>query len=83
MTGRFERDATLGAVERERVSCSPASRSSSARWPRRGGTTRSDPASLRLLSAGAPLDRETFDLFHDRIGIPVRQLYGCSEAGIG
>ena len=61
---------------------SPAFRSSSRRWPRRRRAAAPTSRSLRLcFSAGAPLDRETFDLFHDRFGIPVRQLYGCSEAG--
>jgi long-chain acyl-CoA synthetase len=43
---------------------------------------RADLSSLRLcFSAGAPLAPETFDLFHARFGVPIRQLYGCSEAG--
>ncbi len=38
--------------------------------------------SLRLcLSAGTALPRSVFDAFHARFGIPVRQLYGCTEAG--
>jgi len=37
---------------------------------------------LRLcFSAGTALPRETFDTFHERFGVPVRQLYGCTEAG--
>ena len=41
-----------------------------------------DLASLRVaFSAGAPLPREVFDAFDKRFGRPVRQLYGCSEAG--
>jgi long-chain acyl-CoA synthetase len=40
-----------------------------------------DLSSLRLcLSAGMALPRSTFDAFLDRFGIPVRQLYGCTEA---
>ena len=43
---------------------------------------RADMQSLRLcISAGAPLSQATYDLFHDRFGRPIRQLYGCSEAG--
>ncbi len=82
VTGRFERDATLAAIERERVTLFPGVPFIFRTLAETRRTTRSDLASLRLcFSAGAPLDRETFDLFHDRIGIPVRQLYGCSEAG--
>lgn len=41
-----------------------------------------DLASLRLaFTAGAPLTREIFEACDKRFGIPVRQLYGCSEAG--
>jgi long-chain acyl-CoA synthetase len=41
-----------------------------------------DLLSLRLcFSAGSALDRASFDAFLQRFGIPVRQLYGCTEAG--
>ena len=41
-----------------------------------------DLSALRLcLSAGAPLPREVFAAFRDRFGVPVRQLYGLTEAG--
>ena len=41
-----------------------------------------DLSSLRLcFSAAAALPRSTFKAFHDRFGVPVRQLYGCTEAG--
>ncbi|HZO37495.1 MAG TPA: AMP-binding protein [Solirubrobacteraceae bacterium] len=41
-----------------------------------------DLSSIRLcFSAGTALPRSTFDAFLDRFGIPVRQLYGCTEAG--
>jgi long-chain acyl-CoA synthetase len=41
-----------------------------------------DVSSLRLcFSAGTALPRETFDAFAARFGVPVRQLYGCTEAG--
>ena len=44
--------------------------------------TDADLSALRLcFSAGTALPRETFDAFLDRFGIPVRQLYGCTEAG--
>jgi long-chain acyl-CoA synthetase len=41
-----------------------------------------DLSSVRLcFSAAAPLPRPTFSAFHERFGVPVRQLYGCTEAG--
>ena len=41
-----------------------------------------DLSSLRLaFSAAAALPRSTFSAFHSRFGVPVRQLYGCTEAG--
>lgn len=41
-----------------------------------------DLSSLRLcFSAGNFLDKETFDQFKQRFAIPIRQLYGCTEAG--
>src|SRR4029078_13650395 len=37
---------------------------------------------LRLLfSPAAALPRSTFNAFHQRFDVPVRQLYGCTEAG--
>ncbi|GAX45465.1 AMP-dependent synthetase and ligase [Tolypothrix sp. NIES-4075] len=41
-----------------------------------------DVSTLRLcFSAGNFLSKEIFDKFLQRFGIPVRQLYGCTEAG--
>lgn len=41
-----------------------------------------DTSKLRLVfSAGNFLPKETFDKFTNRFGIPLRQLYGCTEAG--
>jgi long-chain acyl-CoA synthetase len=41
-----------------------------------------DLSSLRLaFSAAAALPRSTFQAFNSRFGVPVRQLYGCTEAG--
>jgi long-chain acyl-CoA synthetase len=39
-------------------------------------------STLRLcISAGNFLPKDTFDKFLNRFGLPLRQLYGCSEAG--
>ena len=41
-----------------------------------------DLSSLRLcFSAGTALPRPFFDAFLEKFGVPVRQLYGCTEAG--
>ena len=41
-----------------------------------------DLSSLRqCFSAAAALPRSTFRAFHERFGVPVRELYGCTEAG--
>jgi long-chain acyl-CoA synthetase len=41
-----------------------------------------DLSSLRIcFSAGTALARPTFDAFLDKFGVPVRQHYGCTEAG--
>jgi long-chain acyl-CoA synthetase len=41
-----------------------------------------DLSALRLcFSAGTALERPAFDAFLHRFGVPVRQLYGCTEAG--
>jgi long-chain acyl-CoA synthetase len=42
-----------------------------------------DLSSLRLcFSAGTALPRASFDAFGERFGLLVRQLYGCTEAGV-
>jgi long-chain acyl-CoA synthetase len=44
---------------------------------------RTDLSALRLCySAGTALPESAFGGFLDRYGIPVRQLYGCTEAGV-
>jgi long-chain acyl-CoA synthetase len=43
---------------------------------------RADLSSLRLcFSAGTALAEPSFDAFRHAFGVPVRQLYGCTEAG--
>ena len=79
---RFERDAVLSAIERERVSVFPAVPFIFHTLAETRRSARADVAALRLcISAGAPLAPETYELFHARFGTPIRQLYGCSEAG--
>lgn len=80
--GSFERDATLAAIADERVTIFPGV---PFVFDALAATRRADPAqlaSLRLcFTAGAPLARDSFDTFAARFGHPIRQLYGCSEAG--
>ena len=41
-----------------------------------------DLSAIRLcISAGAPLTRDVYDAFAARFGVPIRQLYGLTEAG--
>jgi len=47
------------------------------------GSRTADLSSLRLcFSGGSPLDRATFDGFHDKYGVHVRQGYGSTETGL-
>jgi long-chain acyl-CoA synthetase len=79
---QFNRDEVLEAIERERVTVFPTVPFICQTLAETRRAERYDTGSLRLVfTAGAPLARETFDLFRERFGLPVRQLYGCSEAG--
>ncbi len=79
---QFQRDAVFGAFEEQRVSVFPGVPFIFHTLAETRRADRVDTSSLRLcFSAGAPLSQETFELFRNRFGLPVRQLYGCSEAG--
>jgi long-chain acyl-CoA synthetase len=79
---QFQREAVLEAIERERVTIFPTVPFICQTLAETRRADRYDTASLRLcFTAGAPLARDTFELFGERFGVPVRQLYGCSEAG--
>jgi long-chain acyl-CoA synthetase len=79
---RFERDAVLATIGNECVTSFPGVPFLFQTLAETRRAERADLSSLRLcFSAGAPLAPETFDLFHARFGVPIRQLYGCSEAG--
>lgn len=74
------RDRALELLEQERVSVFPGvpfvfrHLTDSAR--------KADLSALRLCySAGTALPQATFTAFRERYGIPIRQLYGCTEAG--
>jgi len=78
----FRRDETLAAIEGERVTIFPTVPFVAQTLAETRRAAAADTGSLRLcFTAGAPLARETFDLWGQRFGTPLRQLYGCSEAG--
>jgi long-chain acyl-CoA synthetase len=78
----FEPRAALAALERERVTVLPGVPFLFRMLAEASVGRRFDASSLRLcFSAGAPLPAEIFASFSQRVGQPLRQLYGCSEAG--
>jgi long-chain acyl-CoA synthetase len=82
LVDQFRRDAVLAAIESERVSIFPSVPFVCHTLGETRRAERADTRSLRLcFTAGAPLARETYDLFRARFGVSLRQLYGCSEAG--
>lgn len=76
----FRREHILNLIEWEQVSILPMVpyiASILATTPEENNVS-----SLRLcLSAGNFLSRDVFDKFRQKFGIPLRQLYGCTEAG--
>ena len=76
----LQRGRALELLERERATIFPAVPFTFRLLAE--AAEEADLSSLRLcFSAAAALPRSTFDAFHDRFGVPVRQLYGCTEAG--
>jgi long-chain acyl-CoA synthetase len=73
-------ERTLELLERERVTVFPGVPLDFRHLA--DAPAAADLSSLRLcFSAGTALPRDTFDAFATRFGVPVRQLYGCTEAG--
>jgi long-chain acyl-CoA synthetase len=76
----LRRERALELLERERVTVFPGAPLNFRDLA--DSRAEADLSSLRLcFSAGTALPRETFDAFATRFGVPVRQLYGCTEAG--
>ena len=76
----LQRDHALEVLERERVTVFPAVPFILRMLAEAPGS--GDLSALRLcFSAAAALPRSTFDAFDQRFGIPIRQLYGFTEAG--
>ncbi len=76
----LQRDHALRVLERERVTVLPTVPFILRLLGEAPGSA--DLSALRLcFSAAAALPHPTFEAFDARIGIPVRQLYGSTEAG--
>ena len=76
----LQRGRALELMERERATIFPAVPFTFRLLAE--ASEEADLSSLRLcFSAAAALPRSTFDAFHSRFGVPIRQLYGTTEAG--
>jgi long-chain acyl-CoA synthetase len=76
----LRRDHALAVAARERVTVLPAVPFILRLLADAPGD--GDLSAVRLcFSAAAALPRPTFDVFLDRFGVPIRQLYGSTEAG--
>ena len=76
----LRRQRALELLENERATIFPGVPFNFRLMAEAPGTA--DLSSLKLcFSAGTALPRPFFDAFLDKFGVPVRQLYGCTEAG--
>lgn len=76
----LERHRALRTIERERPTFFPGVPFHFRLLAEAPGEA--DLSSIRLaVSAGIALPRATYEAFRDRFGIPIRQLYGSTEAG--
>lgn len=78
----FRRPRVLELIEKEQISVLPAVPYLFSILAATPPETHASLPSLRLcISAGNFLSKDIFDKFQQRFGIPIRQLYGCTEAG--
>ncbi|MBD2194864.1 MULTISPECIES: class I adenylate-forming enzyme family protein [Calothrix] len=78
----FRRARVLELIEKEQVTILPAVPYIFNTLAETPDNTQVNLSSLKLcFSAGNFLSKEIFDKFLQRFNIPVRQLYGCTEAG--
>lgn len=78
----FRRARVLELIEKEQITILPAVPYIFNTLAETPDETQVDVSQLRLcFSAGNFLSKEIFDKFLQRFGVPVRQLYGCTEAG--
>jgi long-chain acyl-CoA synthetase len=76
----LKRDQVLAELGRERATVFPAVPFTFRLFAEAPGSA--DLSSLRLcISAANALPRSTFDAFERKFGVPIRQMYGCTEAG--
>jgi long-chain acyl-CoA synthetase len=78
----FRRTRVLELIEKEGVTILPAVPYILNTLAETPSDIQADLSTLRLcFSAGNFLSKDIFDKFLQRFGIPIRQLYGCTEAG--
>ncbi|QIR37153.1 long-chain fatty acid--CoA ligase [Tolypothrix sp. PCC 7910] len=78
----FRRARVLELIEKEQITILPAVPYIFNTLAETPDDNQVDVSSLKLcFSAGNFLSKEIFDKFLQRFNIPVRQLYGCTEAG--
>jgi long-chain acyl-CoA synthetase len=78
----FRRPKILELIQKEQVTIVPGVPYIFAALAETPRETTADLSTVRLaFSAGNFLPQETFDKFRQRFELPVRQLYGCTEAG--
>ncbi len=78
----FRRPRLLELIEKEKITVLPGVPYIFSILAGTSYETHSDLSNLKLcISAGNFLSKDTFDKFIQRFGIPIRQLYGCTEAG--
>ena len=78
----FRRPEVLALIQRERISVLPSVPYINSILAASPADDKMDLSSLRLcISAGNFLSKDIFDKFLQKFGLPIRQLYGCTEAG--
>ena len=77
----LRRQRALELLEGERITIFPGVPVQLPPAGRGAGLGATCPRCGSAFSAGTALPRPFFDAFLDRFGVPVRQLYGCTEAG--
>jgi long-chain acyl-CoA synthetase len=78
----FRRERILELIEQEKVTVIPIVPYVASILASTPEETKADLSSLRLcLSAGNFLSQDIFEQFSQRFGVPLRQLYGCTEVG--
>jgi len=81
--GEFNRNRVLDSIEKERITVFPAVPFMLSVLAETFPQKNRNLSSLKLvISAGAPLSKETSHKFHNKFGIYPRQLYGSTETGV-